>query len=62
MLKEYDKAAADLTTWMQNMTKSTKVLTPQVVSDFYNKAKYCYSDGGRYRVSIEKAPESGIRD
>ncbi|WP_303036561.1 RagB/SusD family nutrient uptake outer membrane protein [uncultured Muribaculum sp.] len=54
MLKEYDKAAADLTTWMQNMTKSTKVLTPQVVSDFYNKAKYCYSDGAGIESALKK--------
>ncbi|MCM1021671.1 MAG: RagB/SusD family nutrient uptake outer membrane protein [Muribaculum sp.] len=44
MLKQFDKAAADLTTWMQNMTTSTKVLTPAEITTFYNARKYSYED------------------
>lgn len=44
MLKQYDKAAEDLTTWMQNMTKSTTTLTPQSIQTFYNARNYSYDD------------------
>lgn len=42
MLKRYDEAAADLTTWMQNFTKSTKTLTPDNIQEFYKPIGYCY--------------------
>ena len=43
MLKKYDKAAADLTLWMQNMVKTSMVLTPQNITDFYSKIAYSYT-------------------
>ena len=44
MTKKFDQAAADLTLWMQNATKSKMVLTPKEIEEFYNKAKYSYDD------------------
>lgn len=44
MLREFDKAAADLTLWAQNFTTDCPVLTPQNLTDFYNQATYCYSE------------------
>ena len=43
MLRKFDEAAADLTLWMQNITTSTKVLTPQVIKDFYTNTVKTYS-------------------
>lgn len=40
MLKNYDKACADLTTWMQNWTKSTMTLTPEKINEFYGALDY----------------------
>lgn len=40
MLKEYDKAAADLTTWMQNWTTSKQTLTPAGIQTFFNNMAY----------------------
>lgn len=40
MLKQYDKAAADLTTWMHNWTKSTETLTPSRIQSFYASMAY----------------------
>ncbi len=40
MLKNYDKACADLTTWMQNWTTSTMTLTPEMINEFYGQIAY----------------------
>lgn len=45
MAGQYDNAAADLTTWMQNFTTSTETLTPQSIQAFYNARDYSYEDG-----------------
>ncbi len=44
MKKEYDKAAADLTTWMQNMTTNRTTLTPEIIENFYKARPYSYED------------------
>ncbi len=44
MLKRYDEAAADMTLWMQNITKSTKTLTPDNIVAFYKPKAYSYAD------------------
>lgn len=54
MLKQYDKACEDLTTWMHAMTKSTKVLTPDMVNDFYNKVDYSYEDEKGIKSTLKK--------
>lgn len=40
MLKQYDKACADLTMWMQNWTKSKMTLTPDAVKNYYSSLAY----------------------
>ena len=40
MLKKYDEACADLTTWMHNWTKSNLILTPSVINNFYGPLAY----------------------
>ena len=40
MLKEYDKACADLTMWMQNWTTSNMTLTPANVQAYFNGLTY----------------------
>lgn len=40
MMGEYDLACADLTMWMQNWTTSTRTLTPDYVTSFYNSVDY----------------------
>lgn len=42
MLKQYDKAAADLTLWMQNIIKTNKVLSPENITEFYKDIPYSY--------------------
>ncbi len=54
LLNRYDEAAADLTTWMQNITRSTKTLTPADITTFYNKAAYSYSDSDGLESTIKK--------
>lgn len=54
MLKRYDEAAADLTTWMQNITKSTTTLTPESITTFYNSKEYAYSDEKGLNSTIKK--------
>lgn len=46
MMKQYDKAAADLTTWMRNMTTSMTALTPESITAFYNRVDYSYDKDG----------------
>ena len=50
----YDEAAADLTTWMQNIIKTDLVLTPQLICDFYNDVDYAYSDELGIQSTIKK--------
>lgn len=40
MLKQYDKACEDLTTWMQNWTTSKATLTPEAIQAYYNGMGY----------------------
>lgn len=40
MLKQYDKACEDLTTWMQNWTTSRLTLTPDTITKFYQNINY----------------------
>lgn len=40
MQKKYTEAAKDLTTWMQNWTKSTLTLDPDTIQKFYNSFDY----------------------
>lgn len=54
MLKQYDNAAADLTTWMKSITKSTMTLTPESITTFYNGVAYAYSDKAKLASSIKK--------
>ena len=54
MLKQYDKACADMTMWMHAITKSNKVLTTEIVNEFYNNAKYSYSDKDSIESQLKK--------
>ncbi len=54
MLKQYDKACEDMTMWMHAMTKSQVVLTPKIVNEFYNNAKYSYSDKDSIESQLKK--------
>lgn len=59
MLGQYDEAAADLTIWLHNITKSTTVITPDMVMSHYNGVAYSYDDenGNRnmlYTSTIKK--------
>lgn len=54
MLKQYDKAAADLTTWMQNIIKTNQVLTPESITAFYAPVAYSYSDKAGLESTIKK--------
>lgn len=54
LLKQYDEAAADLTIWMQNITKSTKTLTPANIAQFYDAQEYSYSDTEGLQSTLKK--------
>lgn len=54
MTQQYDKAAADLTLWMQNITRSTKTLTPANITSFYNGVAYSYDDSANPLASTVK--------
>lgn len=54
LLKRYDEAAADLTAWMQNITKSTRTLTPEYITTFYNAQPYSYEDEKGLNSTIKK--------
>lgn len=60
MLKRYDEAAADLTLFMQNITKSTKVLTPDNITSFYADQKYCYDDDEKMVSALKKHLNPGF--
>ena len=51
---DYAKAAADLTTWMQNIVQTDLVLTPELITDFYNSVDYSYSDARGVESTIKK--------
>lgn len=40
MLKQYDKACQDLTVWMQNWAKTSLILTPETVKQYYDNMNY----------------------
>lgn len=44
MLKEYDKALADLNLWVENCIKTPVTLTAESIQKFYNAIDYSYSD------------------
>lgn len=54
MLKQYDKACADMTMWMQSITKSKTVLTTDIINEFYKNAKYSYSDAAGLESQLKK--------
>ena len=54
MLKKYDLAAADLTTWMQNIVNTNVVLTPTSIEAFYKPIDYSYSDDKKLQSTIKK--------
>lgn len=54
MLKQYDKAAADLDMWMHNMVKSDVTLTPKRIQEFYNATQYAYSDKSKMQSTVKK--------
>ena len=54
MLKQYDKACEDMTAWMHAITKSNKVITTDMVNEFYNNAKYSYSDKDSIQSQLKK--------
>lgn len=60
MLGRYDEAAADLTTFMQNITKSTKVLTPENITSFYSSKGYCYDDDDKMLSDLKKHLNPGF--
>lgn len=47
MLKQYDKAAADMNTWMHNFFKTDSVLTPDMIQKYFNGIAYSYSDDSK---------------
>ena len=54
MTKQYDKAATDLTLWMQNFTRSRTTLTPASITSFYNAIAYSYQETGDSLASTVK--------
>ena len=54
MKKQYDNAAKDLTMWMQNFVNTTKTLTPDNITEFYNSVGYSYSDEKGIESTIKK--------
>ncbi|MCR4957090.1 MAG: RagB/SusD family nutrient uptake outer membrane protein [Prevotella sp.] len=54
LTNQYDAAARDLTTWMQNIVQTDLTLTPQLIVNFYNSADYSYSDSLGIASTIKK--------
>lgn len=57
MLREYNKAAADLDLWVRNIIKpmaSTPTMTPEHVTTFYNSKGYCYDDKDKIASDYKK--------
>lgn len=44
MLKEYDKACADMNMWLHNISKSRTEMTPEMITTFYQGIDYSYDD------------------
>jgi tetratricopeptide (TPR) repeat protein len=60
MLGQYDKAAADLTMWLTNITTVTGSLTPEYITSFYNSKPYSYSDADRLLSTVKKHLHPGF--
>ena len=60
MLKQYDKAAADLTTWLHSISSSTMTITPAAVQKFYNSVGYCYDDANHMLSTVKKHLHPGF--
>jgi hypothetical protein len=54
MLNNYDAACEDLTTWLQNINKTSYVLTPAKVQAFYQPIAYSYDDDTKMNSTIKK--------
>ena len=54
VLKEYDKACADLNTWMHNIVETSTTLTPQLIKTFYNSVAYSYDDANKMASTVKK--------
>lgn len=54
ILKQYDKACADLNTWMHNIVQTSTTLTPQLIKNFYNSVDYSYDDAAKMASTIKK--------
>ena len=54
MLKQYDKAAADMNVWMHNITNTSVQLTPKVIQKFYESVAYSYSDQAGIMSTVKK--------
>ncbi len=54
MLHRFDEAAADLTIWAKNIAGTNRVLTPDMITTFYNGKTYCYDDDARMASGMKK--------
>lgn len=54
MLRRYDEAAADLTLWARNISTTTKTLTPELITTFYNGKNYSYEDDDHMLSTMKK--------
>lgn len=54
MTGQNDKAAADLTTWMQNFVQTSLTLTPELIQSFYSGIAYSYDDERGIASTIKK--------
>ena len=54
MLKQYDKAVADLNLWEHNILKRPVNLTAEGITKFYKSAKYSYEDAKGMNGTIKK--------
>lgn len=51
---QYEKAARDLTVWMQNIVDTDMQLSPDMIQQFYNDVDYSYSDERGIASTIKK--------
>ena len=54
MLKDYENAVKDMNLWVKNQIKVERVLTPESITEFYNKVDYSYSDLEGKESTIKK--------
>ena len=54
ILKQYDKACADLNMWMHNIVQTSTTLTPQLIKNFYNSVDYSYDDAAKMASTVKK--------